>query len=113
MNPSILGVIGPGFLNQVPTLGFMGAAIYNLGLVSLRASGCSSSGCSQWSGYRWASLFRLWGGCGVWGLGFTVKQYKASSRQGLMEDMGRRFVRVNGLCSALSLDPVFHVGPVF
>ena len=22
MNPTILGVIGPGFLNQVPTLGF-------------------------------------------------------------------------------------------
>ena len=22
MNPNILGVIGPGFLNQVPTLGF-------------------------------------------------------------------------------------------
>ena len=23
MNPTILGVIGPGFLNQVPTLGFL------------------------------------------------------------------------------------------
>ena len=25
MNPTILGVIGPGFLKQVPTLGFRGS----------------------------------------------------------------------------------------
>ena len=47
MNPNILGVIGPGFLNQVPTLGFtvsgfrvrvmaIGLRVYGLQHYSLR-----------------------------------------------------------------------------
>ena len=46
MNPTFLGVIGPGFLNQVPTLGFRG-----LGFLRVQA-------------------------LGVWGLGFFVKGFK-------------------------------------
>ena len=69
----------------------------------------------QWSGFRWAppplwcGLFALWGGCGVSGPGFMVIKYKASSRQGLREDLGCRFLRVDGLCSALSF---LHLGRV-
>ena len=29
MNPTILGVIGPGFLNQVPTLGFNSSGLFH------------------------------------------------------------------------------------
>ena len=43
MNPTFLGVIGPGFLNQVPTLGFRG-----LGFLRVQA-------------------------LGVWGLGFLLR----------------------------------------
>ena len=50
----------------------------------------------------------VWGEHGVWSLGFTVKNHKASSRQGLREDLGCRFVRVDGLCSALGLEPAFR-----
>ena len=54
------------------------------------------------------SLFLLWGGCGGFGilvqlkllsLGFRVKRYNASSRQGLKEGWGCRFVRVDSSCS--------------
>ena len=63
----------------------------------------------QWSGYRWGPPSPVvWGEHGVWSLGFTVKNYKASSRQGLREELGCRFVRVDGLCSALGLEPAFR-----
>ena len=39
--------------------------------------------------------------------GSRVRTYEASSRQGLREDWGCRFVRVDGLCSALGLGLVF------
>ena len=35
MNPTILGVIGPGFLNQVPTLAHKPSIVWSLGPKSL------------------------------------------------------------------------------
>ena len=56
----------------------------------------------------------MWGPsspCGVVvGLGFTVNKYKALSRQGLREDVGCRFVKVDGRCYALGLEPAFRQG---
>ena len=53
------------------------------------------------------SLFPLWGGCGF---RVTVNKYKALSRQGLREDVGCRFVKVDGRCYALGLEPAFRQG---
>ena len=56
---------------------------------------------------------------GFWGLGFSfklvslgfrIKRYKASSRQGLREGLGCRFARVDSLCPALGLEPAFRQG---
>ena len=44
------------------------------------------------------------------GLGFWVKRYMASSRQGLREGLGCRFVRVDSLCLGFGLEPAFRRG---
>ena len=56
MNPTILGVIGPGFLNQVPTLPVLGAWFrgfkgsgFSLGVQGL---GCRGAGFRVYQGYR-------------------------------------------------------------
>ena len=67
------------------------------------------------------SFFPLWGGRGFlgfrvslkrWslGLGLKVRRYKPSSRQGLRESLGCRLVRVDGIRSALGLEPAFKQG---
>ena len=42
--PYDLGILGSGFLNQVPTLGFLGAKVWGFRVLGLAASGFKSRG---------------------------------------------------------------------
>ena len=57
MNPTILGVIGPGFLNQVPTLRFRSSGFQAQGVASMDSAALSR--CFFLLSLQFRSLFLL------------------------------------------------------